>query len=387
MSRTRYEVGQIIRDRGDEFLSRFKVKAHVAKSLARMAICRTRWLGGHVEVCPECGERRVSYNSCRDRHCPKCQNVDRAAWVEMRREEVLPGVSYFHVVFTAPDCLHPLAMPNQALFYSAMFRAAWATLRKFFEARGLQGGMTAILHTWGSNLHYHPHVHCIVAGGGVDGDGAWHHLRGCKGARDFLFPVQALSKVFRAKFMDMLTRSLKATGGAVPQDIRKRCFDKAWVVYSRPPAKGVGQVLEYIGRYAYRVAISNSRILGYTADGMVTYDYKDYRRGGRHGRMTMHATDFLHLISLHVLPPAFVRIRHYGMLSPSNRDRLRGVQKQLGGTPVPKVRRKKTLAQVCEMMGWNIGVCPCCGCRMDVAERLDPLRAPPLGSYLNDKTA
>ena len=387
MRRPRFEVGRIIRDRGAEFLSRFKVKAHVAMSLARMGVCRTRWLGGHVEVCPECGERRVSYNSCRDRHCPKCQNVDRAAWMEMRREEVLPGVGYFHVVFTVPDCLHPLAMPNQALFYSTMFRAAWATLRKFFEAQGLQGGMTAILHTWGSNLHYHPHVHCIVTGGGVDSDGAWHHLKGCKGARDFLFPVQALSKVFRAKFMDMLTRSLKATGESVPQDVRKRCFDKAWVVYSRPPAKGVEQVLEYIGRYAYRVAISNSRILGYTADGMVTYDWKDYRRGGKHGKMTMHAIDFLHLLSLHVLPPAFVRIRHYGLLSPSNRDKLRKAQELLGGTPVPKVRRKKTLAQVCEMTGWDIGVCPCCGCRMDVVEHLDPARAPPLASYLSDKTA
>ena len=382
MSRTRHEVGRIIRDWGAGFLSRFKVKAHVAKSLARMGVCRTRWLGGHVEVCPECGERRVSYNSCRDRHCPKCQNVDRAAWVDMRREEVLPGVKYFHVVFTVPDCLHPLAMPNPELFYSAMFRASWGTLGKFFEARGLQGGMSAILHTWGSNLHYHPHIHCIVAGGGVDGDGEWRHLDGC---RDFLFPVQAMSRVYRAKFMAMLTRSLKAVGKSVPQGLRKQCFGKDWVVYSRPPAKGVEQVLEYIGRYAYRVAISNSRILGYTTEGMVTYDYKDYRRGGRHKKMTMHTTDFLHLLSLHILLPAFVRIRHYGLLSTSSRDRLRKVQEQLGGTPVPKVRRKKTAAEVCEMMGWEVGICPCCGCRMDVAEYLDPARAPPLGSYLHDE--
>lgn len=385
MSRTRFEVGKIIRDHGEGFLLRFKVKGHVAKSFARMAICRTRWLGGHVEECPECGERLVSYNSCRDRHCPKCQNADRAAWVEMRRDEVLPGVKYFHVVFTVPDCLHPLAMPNQGLFYSAMFRAAWATLRKFFGAQGMQGGTTAVLHTWGSNLHYHPHVHCIVPGGGVDKDGAWRHLKGCRGSRDFLFPVQALSEVFRAKFMEMLTRSLKACGEAVPQDVRKRCFEKAWVVYSRPPAKGVEQVLEYIGRYAYRVAISNSRILGYSSNGMVTYDYKDYRRGGRHGRMTMHATDFLHLLSLHILPPAFVRIRHYGLLSPSNRDKLRKAQEQLGGEPVPKVRRKKTLAEICEMKGWLVGICPVCMSRMRVVEYFDPERAPPLGSYLDDK--
>ena len=150
MSRPQYEVGQIIRDWGADFLSRHQVKGHVAKSLARMAVCRTRHLGGHVEVCPECGEVHVSYNSCRDRHCPKCQNRERAVWVEMRKDEVIPGAKYFHVVFTVPDCLHPLAMSHQELSYDAMLRAAWGSLRKFYDAKGLQGGMTCILHTWGS---------------------------------------------------------------------------------------------------------------------------------------------------------------------------------------------------------------------------------------------
>ena len=381
MSRPRFEVGQIIRDWGADFLSRFHVKSHVAKSFARMAVCRTRYLGGHVEACPECGEVHVSYNSCRDRHCPKCQNKERAVWVEMRKDEVMPGVKYFHVVFTVPDCLHPLAMANQGMFYGAMLRAAWGTLRKFFEAHGLQGGMTCILHTWGSNLYYHPHVHCIVTGGGVDRDGVWHRLDSCRDSRSFLFPVQALSKVFRAKLMAMLTFRLGQAGQEIPGDARKKCFSKAWVVYSRPPAKGVAQVLEYIGRYAYRVAISNSRILGYTADGQVTYDYKDYRHGGVHKTMAMHAVDFLHLFSLHILPPAFVRIRHYGLLSPSNRDKLRKVQEQLGGTPVPRERRKKTYQEVCQQKGWDIGICPHCKCRMVVVGAIEPARAPPLSSY------
>ena len=381
MSRPQYEVGQIIRDWGAAFLTRFQVKSHVAKSLARMAVCRTKYLGGHAEVCPECGGVHVSYNSCRDRHCPKCQNRERAAWVEMRKDEVIPRVKYFHVVFTVPDCLHPLAMSRQELFYGAMLRAAWATLRKFFEAHGLQGGMTGILHTWGSNLFYHPHIHCIVTGGGVDRDGVWHHLDSCRDSRDFLFPVQSLSRVFRARFMAMLTFRLGQAGQEIPGDVRKKCFDKAWVVYSRPPAKGVNQVLEYIGRYAYRVAISNSRIFGYTEDGQVTYDYKDYRHNGVHKKMTMHATDFLRLFSLHVLPPAFVRIRHYGLLSPSNRDKLRSVQEQLGATPVPKQRRKKTCQEVCLQKGWNIGICPHCKCRMVVIGTIEPARAPPLSSY------
>jgi hypothetical protein len=378
MSRPKFEVGQIIRDWGAEFLSQHPVRSHVAKPFSRMAVCRTRYLGGHVEVCPECGETHISYNSCRDRHCPKCQNKERAVWIEMRKDEVIPREKYFHVVFTVPDSLHPLAMSHQELFYGAMFRAAWSTLRKFFERHSLQGGMTSILHTWGSNLFYHPHIHCIVTGGGVNKDGLWNRLDSCRNSRDFLFPVQALSKVFRAKLMAMITSRLKESGEAVPDDVRKQCFDKAWVVYSRPPAKGVTQVLEYIGRYAYRVAISNSRILNYTEDGQVTYDYKDYRHGGVHRQMTMHATDFLRLFSLHILPPSFVRIRHYGLLSPSNRDKPRSVQLQLGGTPVPKQRRKKTYQEICEQKGWGIAICPHCKCRMVIVETIEPARAPPV---------
>lgn len=380
--RPRFEVGQIVRDWSHELYAKHKVVPQVRKSFAAMALCRTRALGGHVEVCPECGEMHVSYNSCRDRHCPKCQNKEREVWIRMRKEEILPGVKYFHVVFTVPDCLHPVAMSHQAVFYSCMFRAAWNTLKKFYDARGLQGGMTSILHTWGSNLYYHPHVHCIVTGGGVDKDGVWHPLEGCKGAKDFLFPVQALSKVFRAKFLAMLTSALKDTGEVIPQNVRKQCMDKSWVVYGRPPAKGVAQVLEYIGRYAYRVAISNSRILDYTSDGQVTYDWKDYKQNAKHKAMTMHAVDFLHLFSLHILPPAFVRIRHYGLLSPSNRDKMRKVQVQLGETPVPKERKKPSYQQICEERGWQIGICPHCKCRMQTVEIIQPLRAPPAAGRL-----
>jgi len=378
MSRPRFEVGQIIRAYGSEFLSRHSRVPQVHKTFAALAACRTSRLGGHVEECPECGRIHVSYNSCRDRHCPKCQSKEREAWIDMRKDEILPGVKYFHVVFTVPDCLHPIALSHQALFYSCMFRSAWNTLKAFYDRKGLQGGMTSILHTWGSNLFYHPHIHCIVTGGGVDKDGGWHHLRGCKAeAKDFLFPVHALSKVFRAKFLAMLSSSLKDDNEVVPQSIRKKCFEKSWVVYSRPPAKGVSQVLEYIGRYAYRVAISNSRILDFTSNGMVRYDWKDYKHNAVHKSMTMHAVDFLNLFSLHILPHAFVRIRHYGILSPSNRDKLRKVQTWLGGTPVPKKRRKKTVKQICDERGWEIGICPKCKCPMRVVGILKPSRAPP----------
>ena len=205
---------------------------------------------------------------------------------------------------------------------------------------------------------------------------------GCsKDARDFLFPVQALSKMFWAKFMSMLTSGLSQEEVVIPQVVRKQCFEKAWVVYSRPPAKSVNQVLEYIGRYAYRVAISNSRIVEYGAEaGMVTYDWKDYRHGAVHKLMRMHAVDFLHLLSLHVLPPAFVRIRHYGLLSPSNRDKVRKVLVELGGTPVPKDRKKKSYLLICEEKGWEIGVCPHCKCKRVVIDVIEPPRAPPQSS-------
>jgi hypothetical protein len=378
--RPKHEVGQIIRDWGKEFFDSYSIVPQVRKSFSVMAMCRTRQLGGHVEACPDCGEVRVSYNSCRDRHCPKCQNKEREVWIGMRREEIIPGVKYFHVVFTVPDCLHPLAMANQASFYSCMFHAASGTLRKFFDQQGLQGGMTCILHTWGSNLFYHPHIHCIVTGGGADSDGTWHHLKSCKGSRNFLFPVHALSKVFRAKMLAALTKELSKTGTVIPRDIRKAAMKKDWVVFSRPPAKGVEQVLEYISRYAYRVAISNSRIKEVTPEGLVTYDWKDYRNGGKHKQMTMHAKEFLHLFSLHILPPAFVRIRHYGLLSPSNREKVRKIQVQLGGKPVPKERKKKTYMQICLEKGWNIGMCPNCNCAMIIVEIIAPTRAPPAKS-------
>ena len=200
-----------------------------------------------------------------------------------------------------------------------------------------------------SNLFYHPHIHCIVPGGGMDKLGVWHHLNGCEKS-NFLFPVHGMSDKFRGRFMALLTRRLKEDGFVIAGYIRKTCFDKDWVVYSRPPAKGVNQILEYIARYAYRVAITNSRILDVTGSN-VSYDYKDYRKGGKHGVMTMEIDKFLGLLSMHVLPDRFVRIRHYGILSPCNREALRNIQQQLDVPPVPKVRMKKSYLEIRQEKG------------------------------------
>ena len=378
--RTRFDIGQIIRDHGEEFLSSHQVVTPVRKAFGHMAMCRTSALGGHVEVCPECGDIKVSYNSCRDRHCPKCQNKEREQWITFRREEIIPA-KYFHVVFTVPACLHPIAMAHQAVFYDCLFKAAWDTIRAFADGQGLTAGMTAILHTWGSNLFYHPHLHCIVPGGGRDKDGMWHHLKGCKDC-NFLFPVAAMSRKFRGRFMGLLTARLKDDGLVIDNEVRHECFKKDWVVYSCPPAKGVNQVLEYIARYAYRVAITNSRILDMT-DTEISYDYKDYRKNGKHGVMTMGIDDFLNLLSQHILPDRFVRIRHYGILSPCNREALRNVQQQLNVPPVPKERKKKSYLEICNEKGWEIAVCKNCGCRRIIVSIINPApRAPPFRTAL-----
>ena len=373
--RTRFDIGEIIRCHGGEFLSKHHVVPAVERAFRHMALCRTSALGGHIEVCPECGDIHISYNSCRDRHCPKCQQKEREQWIEFRREEIIP-VRYFHVVFTLPDCLHPVAMANQREFYDCMFKAAWGTIDAFAAGKGLHAGMTSILHTWGSNLFYHPHIHCIVPGGGIDATGAWHEIHGCRGT-PFLFPVAAMSRKFRGRFMSLLTRRLKEKGITLPKDIRKKCFDKDWVIHAKPPAKGVGQVLEYIGRYAYRVAITNSRILD-VADGHISYDYKMYKKGGKHGVMSMDIDAFLNLLSLHILPSHFVRIRHYGILSPCNREKLRYIQQQLDMPPIPKVRKKKSYLDICNEKGWNIGFCETCCCLRLIMKTIKPApRAPP----------
>ena len=382
-----YEVGDIIRDYKDAFYSKYKPVPQVRKVLGRLAICRTRELGGHVDVCPECGEIHVSYNSCRDRHCPKCQGKERELWVEARKEEVMP-VTYFHAVFTVPDCLHPIAIANQSIFYGCMFRAVWETLSAFFHNAirntPLQGGLTAILHTWGSKMFYHPHLHCIVPAGGVDGKGVWHHLKHARDETAFLFSVRAMSKKFFGCFMGMLTKELAKVGVVIPQDVRKAAKDKKWVVYCRPPARSVDQVIEYLGRYAYRVALSNGRIKNVSDDGQVTYDYKDYKdldADGvpKHKLLTMHAVDFLHLFSLHILPQAFVRIRHYGILAPCNRSKIRAIQEQLSSEIIlPEHRERRNFLWLCEARGWSKpGLCPCCGTELVTIASYPSPRAPP----------
>ncbi len=301
--------------------------------LRDLAACRTAALGGHLERCTDCGHERPAYDSCGNRHCPKCQASARAKWFEAREEDLLP-VEYFHVVFTVPQEIAALALQNKRVVYKALFGASAETLRQIAadpKHLGAEIGFLSVLHTWGQTLTHHPHVHLVVPGGGLSPDGS----RWISCPKGFFLPVRVLSPVFRGKFLEQL-RQAKARGELAfhgklqhlndPDTFRSylaATHKSGWVVYSKPPFGGPEQVLKYLARYTHRVAISNRRILS-LEDGKVSFSWKDYANGSRERVMTLDAVEFLRRFLLHVLPNGFVRLRHYGFLS--NRTRRAKLQ-------------------------------------------------------------
>lgn len=275
------------------------------RTLYALKVCRTAALGGHIDACDSCGTMRISYNSCRNRHCPKCQGHKKEQWIQARESELLP-VPYFHVVFTLPDTLNTLAIAHPKIVYDALFAAAWKTLSVFSANKGVKAGMIAILHTWGQNLSLHPHIHCIVPGGGVNTSNLWSNIR--KDGK-FLFPVKALSVVFRAKYVAELAGKLELDKG-----LREKLFEKPWIIYAKKPFGSPLAVVEYLGRYTHKIAISNNR-LWEVNDQTVTFSYKDYKERGIKKTMTLPNKEFIRRFALHILPKRFVKIRHYGFLS------------------------------------------------------------------------
>ena len=301
------------------------VSGEQRRVLNDLAACRTAVLGGHVEICDHCQHQRVAYNSCRNRHCPKCQAYACARWMEDRASELLP-VEYFHVVFTLPDALNPLALAHRRVVYDLLFSAAAQTLLQVAanpKHLGARLGFMAILHTWGQNLSLHPHLHCVVPGGGLSPDGTrWINCR-----PGFFLPVRVLSRVFRGKFIELLKRAyahgqLTGAGVADPQAfdrLLEAAVQHDWVVYAKPPFGGPQQVLKYLSRYTHRIALSNRRLLSMN-DRTVTFGYKDYAHGNRPRSLTLPGPEFLRRFLLHVVPRGFVRIRHFGLLA----NRVRG---------------------------------------------------------------
>jgi len=332
----RLEVADVFRDGLSRFVAQYDhaLRPEQRQVLRAIVRCRTAELGGHVQRCNDCGHQRIQYNSCRNRHCPKCQALARAAWLEARQAELLP-VPYFHVVFTLPEEIRPLALQNKRVVYGILFRAAAETLQEVTanpKHLGAEVGILAVLHTWGQNLMHHPHVHCVVTGGGLAPDRSrWVHGQQSRRRKKLFFvPVQILSRVFRGKFIDFLKRAYcsgklhfhgKLESLIQPAAWQSRldaAVKKDWVVYAKRPFGGPQRVLKYLARYTHRVAISNQRLIE-LRDGQVSFQYKDYADGQQTKVMKLTSSEFIRRFLMHTLPNGFVRIRYYGFLA--NRDR------------------------------------------------------------------
>lgn len=365
------ELADIVRAHGLPYRQAHRLTRGQHRALRALVACRTAALGGHTEAWEHCGAIRIAYNSCRNRHCPKCQTLAKERWLMARRAELLP-VEYFHVVFTLPHALNPLAQGNPRLLYGLLFDAARETLAPFGDdPRHLGGevGGIAILHTWGQTLEQHLHLHCVVPGGALTRDGA----RWLAAKPGFLFPVRALARVFRGKYLAGLRRAfdrqeLRVAGGvaglADPTAFGQflatlRAQD--WVVYAKPPFAGPAQVLEYLGRYTHRVALANERLIS-LAQGRVRFRWRDYARGNRLKTMTLPADEFLRRFLLHVLPAGFVRIRHFGLCANRGRTaKLARCRELLAAGPPPAPAAPEPVAALMfRLTGVDIGQCPVC---------------------------
>jgi hypothetical protein len=385
--RPRLEVADVFRRHGAAYR-----QAHAGhldrvalKTMGAIEACRTAALGGHIEHCADCGLVRQAYNSCRNRHCPKCQGLARADWLAARQADLLP-VQYFHLVFTLPAPIAEVAFQNKAVIYDILFRAASEAARTIAadpRHLGAEVGMVALLHTWGQNLHHHPHVHCVVPGGGPSLDGTrWVSCR-----PGFFLPVKVLSRLYRRLFLEHLQAAFNAgklgffsdlAGLADPDafaELLARMGQIDWVVYAKPPFGGPEQVLAYLGRYTHRVAIANSRIVSID-DGRVAFRWKDYRHHDKTKLMSLAADEFIRRFLLHTLPDGFHRIRHYGFLANGHRAAKIALCRRLLDTapppPVPPAAdyRERYL----RLTGRALDICPCCGGPMVSFGALQPRR-------------
>jgi hypothetical protein len=398
MNRPPLEVADLIRRAGSRFIehSREWITGQHLKVLAAIERCRTAALGGHLDECSRCGCRAISYNSCRNRHCPKCQANARDRWLEERRRELLP-TPYVHLVFTLPHLLAPLALQNKKVVYGLLFRTSAETLREVArnpKRLGADIGFFSVLHTWNQKLEHHPHVHCVVPAGGLSPD----HRRWIRPRYRFFLPVQVLGRVFRGKFAAALKRAfaegklgfhghlkLLAQPKAFPSFLRQ-LFRQDWVVYCKPPFGGPEHVLHYLGRYTHRVAISNHRLVSLQKD-QVTFRWRDSAHGNQQRLMTLSVNEFLRRFLLHVLPPGFVRIRHFGVLAHRRRAvllplcfRVLAAGKESHGAQEPE--RQDEGGRPIPQPPTSAWTCPRCGGPMIILERLTAaqafLRSPPV---------
>ena len=391
MTRPPLEIADLIRTAGAAFVERNRqwIRWQHVKVLRAIARCRTAALGGHLDECVRCGHRApISYNSCRDRHCPKCQTAARERWIAARRRELLP-TRYLHVVFTLPHRLVPLVLQNKKVLYDLLFRTSAETLLEVARnprRLGAEIGFFSVLHTWSQKLSAHPHVHCVVPAGGLSLD----HTRWVRSPDNYFLPKEVLREVFRGKFVDALKQAFHKGELRFPENLKllsqpkifaawlRPLYRQDWVVYLKPPFGGPPYVLHYLGRYTHRVAISNHRLVS-LADGQVTFRWRDTAHPNEQKLMTLSVDEFLRRFLLHILPKGFVRIRNFGFLANRRRTPLLPLCFQwLGATQEPPAEEHAPAAEDAP----DLYRCPQCGGRMKVIERLTAaeiqLRSPPV---------
>lgn len=366
----KFEMTDVIAQFYDEGF-RKRIPLHHQRTLGALQKCRTAALGGHVDACDACGLLQISYNSCRNRNCPKCQTILKEMWTIQREEELLP-VSYFHVVFTLPHELNALCLHNPRFMYDLLFESAWYVLNSFArdpQWLAAQSAATMVLHSWGQNLQLHPHLHCIVPSGGLDKQGNWQNPK--KGGSNFLFPILAMNKVYRSYFLKHLKIALEEGLLSLPHEFpmgkpykvwKENLYKKEWVVYTKPPFSKPENVVNYLARYSHRIAISNHRIINVT-DKEVTFRYKDYKDGAKQKVMTLKGETFLQRFCLHIVPHRFRKIRHFGFLSNAVKTKSltlakRSLQNKLHQA-LSKAERKAFA--MLRLFGQPKNVCPSCG--------------------------
>jgi hypothetical protein len=380
VNKDRIRLQEIFIRSGEEFRRDHVLSPVQLKAMRAIEQCRTAQMGSHSYRCENCGHVEVVYNSCRNRHCPRCQWIKQQMWVDHVKSQLLP-IRYFHVVFTLPEALNPLVMINHRLMYDFLFEASWHALNRAANNPsflGAQTGSLAVLHTWGQTLSLHPHIHMLVPAGGLDSDG-WQWVRSSK---KFFVPVRALSKIFRACYVRLLTEALrdgkfelpeKRTELITPEKLKKELYKTDWVVYCKKCFAGPGQVITYLGRYTHRVAISESRIIE-ADENHVLFRWKDYSDHNRQKQMSLKTPEFIRRFMLHILPSGFYKIRYFGIFACINRaTKLSQCFELLGCMPIQSTfAGLKATSVILLLTGKQINLCPICG-----AELLRPLCPPP----------
>ena len=358
------EVQEIFQKYGKKYREKNKMLPYKTKAMEAIEKCRTAELGYHEDVCDECGYVKVSYNSCRNRHCPKCQSIAREKWIYNREYDLL-NVKYFHVVMTIPEEIYMIAYQNQTKVYNIMFKAVAETLEELGKDKkylGAQIGFMEVLHTWGQTLVYHPHIHCIVPAGGIDKAGKWRNSK-----KKFFIPVRVLSRKFRGKFLYYLKREKLEFYGENKEyrnpeqfeELIGRMYKKEWVSYCKEPFNDAKCVIRYLGRYTHRVAISNNRIIK-EEKGKVTFKYRDYKDNKKTKEMTLNVEEFIRRFLMHILPPRYMKIRHYGLLGNRNKKTKLAECKRLTKTANLEKLEISTLEILKKTLGVNFNICPVC---------------------------